>query len=308
MKKLAIIIPYFKIDFFEKTLLSLFNQTNLNFNIYIGNDNSPDDPSQLIEKYSKNLNIKYFKFEENLGHKSLVQQWQRCFKKIYDEYWVMLLGDDDVLERNLVAKFYENSDEILKYEVVRFPSQIINSRDEIISITHFHPHIEGSIDFILKKIKGRTRSSLSEYIFSVNAVKKNGFKDFPLAWHSDDLAILEFSNFGKILTINGTKVFIRSSDVNISGRKDLAHLKNQASFEYYNYLLNKKKFEINTINRNLISSKLEKSVLNNKKNLKLLFFLSKQYLSKFKIKRLILFVYKYIYEILNASRRKSREK
>ena len=40
-RELAVVIPYYKIDYFEETLISLKNQTNRNFNIYVGNDCSP---------------------------------------------------------------------------------------------------------------------------------------------------------------------------------------------------------------------------------------------------------------------------
>ena len=42
---LAIIIPYFKLLFFEETLQSLAIQTDKRFKVYIGDDASPEDPS-----------------------------------------------------------------------------------------------------------------------------------------------------------------------------------------------------------------------------------------------------------------------
>lgn len=58
--KLAIVIPFFKLDYFEKTLESLANQTNKNFNLYIGDDFSPETPLKLLEKYKDKIitNIK----------------------------------------------------------------------------------------------------------------------------------------------------------------------------------------------------------------------------------------------------------
>lgn len=37
---LAIVIPYYKYTFFEATLISLKNQTDKRFNVYVGNDAS----------------------------------------------------------------------------------------------------------------------------------------------------------------------------------------------------------------------------------------------------------------------------
>ena len=75
--KLAIVIPYYKLTYFEATLKSLVNQTNKNFSVYIGNDNSPEDPQDLIDKYSEII-TSYKKFETNLGGEFLTKQWERC--------------------------------------------------------------------------------------------------------------------------------------------------------------------------------------------------------------------------------------
>ena len=47
---LAIIIPYFKLTFFEETLKSLASQTSKRFKVYIGDDASPEGPSNWLEK------------------------------------------------------------------------------------------------------------------------------------------------------------------------------------------------------------------------------------------------------------------
>ena len=46
---LAIIIPYYKLTFFEDTLESLANQTDKLFKVYIGDDASPENPTDLLE-------------------------------------------------------------------------------------------------------------------------------------------------------------------------------------------------------------------------------------------------------------------
>ena len=46
---LAIVIPYFKLTFFEETLQSLANQTDQRFKVYIGDDASLENPSDLLE-------------------------------------------------------------------------------------------------------------------------------------------------------------------------------------------------------------------------------------------------------------------
>ena len=105
---LAIVIPYYKINFFEKTLSSLAQQTDKRFRVYIGDDASPDSPEKLLEKYQGKFNFTYKKFNDNLGSISLVKQWERCIDMMKDEEWLMILGDDDVLDTNVVEQFYTN--------------------------------------------------------------------------------------------------------------------------------------------------------------------------------------------------------
>lgn len=43
---ITIVIPFYKISFFEETVRSLANQKNKRFTVFIGDDGSPDSPSQ----------------------------------------------------------------------------------------------------------------------------------------------------------------------------------------------------------------------------------------------------------------------
>ena len=133
---LAIIIPYFKITFFEATLQSLAAQTCQDFKVYIGDDASPEDPSMLLEKYKGIFDFVYHRFETNLGGISLTQQWERCIALSKEEDWVMILGDDDVLGKNVVEEFQKKKDSITQegINVVRFATQIIDEKGKISNI------------------------------------------------------------------------------------------------------------------------------------------------------------------------------
>ena len=97
MKKLAIVIPAYKVDFFETVLFSLAQQTCKDFTVYIGEDCSRDDFKSLIEQYSKQLDIVYRRFEVNFGGHDLVAQWNRCIQLTQNEPWLWLFSDDDIM-------------------------------------------------------------------------------------------------------------------------------------------------------------------------------------------------------------------
>lgn len=267
---LAIVIPYYKYDFFEATLQSLARQTNKQFHVYIGDDASSKPPTDLLNKYQGQFSFTYHRFEHNLGAKSLVQQWNRCLKLVQNETWVQILCDDDTLAANVVASFYELMHEVTEINsaVVRFATQLIDENGKTISAIYQHPKIELATDFLLRKFKGGTRSSLSEYIFKKDKIDAIKIKDFPLAWYSDLLAVVEFAEFKTIYTINEAVVNFRLSGQNITSRVGDVVIKNQATFSFYVYLLQHHGKKFSNELRQMIFEQLEKTLLDNKKQFK----------------------------------------
>lgn len=264
---LAIVIPYYKMDFFKETLDSLVSQTNICFNVYIGNDASPNNPKELLAEYKDKLNITYQNFTENLGSKSLVKQWYRCLELVQDEKWVLILGDDDVLSNDVVHNFYTEVAINSATKVFRFSTQVIDEKSTKISPVFNHPKEENGFDFFERKLNGETRSSLSEYIFNKNELFKFGIKDLPLAWFSDLLLVIELGIEKPIISINNSVVLFRNSGVNITSKNDNLVKKNEATFAFYLYLIQNYKSKISTPFLKILYSKLEKTLLNNKKNL-----------------------------------------
>lgn len=237
---LAIIIPYYKRTFFEATLRSLAAQTCKDFKVYIGNDASTEDPADLLQHFQGQFDFVYRCFETNLGGVSLTQQWERCIALSANEPWLMILGDDDLLGEKVVEAFYKNLEEIeqIGCNVVRFATQIIDGEGRSISEVYEHPKLEKATDAFWRKFKGETRSSLSEYVFSRVAYSKYGFKDYPLAWYSDDMAWLEFADKNPILSINSVLFYIRMSSASISGKVDNLENKRLASNVFYEDISN----------------------------------------------------------------------
>lgn len=238
---LAIIVPYYKNDFFEKTLHSLAKQTNKNFTLYVGNDDSPNKPESLIDKYKSDFNLEYRKFPNNLGRENLVEQWRRCINLIHHEDWFIILGDDDYLSENYVEEFYKFLPKIEKEKVnVVKVKSIIVDHNEMVLYNFFGNEdtgIKSSLDLFNRKEKGRANSSLSEHIFRTSRYKEVGFVSYPLAWHSDDMAILKFSNFSNIFFIDTALCYVRQSSQSISGNENNLRDKNLASLHFYSDLV-----------------------------------------------------------------------
>lgn len=242
--------------------MSLSKQTNKNFNVYIGDDASTVCPQKLIAQYGTNLNVKYKRFTTNLGSKSLVKQWYRCLDLIEGEDWVMIVGDDDVLGINVIDAFYQNVSEINEkhINVVRYASQTIDSKGLPTSNIYEHTKIAQSTDFLFEN----KRSSLSEHLFRRKCFKEIEIKNYPLAWHSDNMMILEMTDFKEIYSINEALVQVRKSRKSISGSSSLNHLKWLASFKFYYHLLVNFNHKFEAKERRIIKERIEKICLNNK--------------------------------------------
>lgn len=289
---LAIVVPYFKLTFFEATLESLANQTDKRFKVYIGDDASPENLSSLLEQYKESINFKYKRFNNNIGSISLVKQWERCMTMVQKEEWIMILCDDDVLGESVVAEFYASVNEVCQQDinVIRYATQVINQYSEVISEIYQHPKLEKSTDFLMRKINGGTRSSLSEFVFRKKVLQEIKFKDLPLAWYSDYLAVLECTYFEYIYTINNAMVFFRLSEINITAKKDDLLPKNIATFNYYYYLLNKKSLFFDAEQIEALLFRLEKTFLDNKKNINFWLLFTKLYISKMYLKKYLVFI------------------
>ncbi|QCX53434.1 glycosyltransferase family 2 protein [Elizabethkingia sp. JS20170427COW] len=240
MNQLAIVIPYYKINFFEETLKSVAQQTDKRFTLYIGNDASPDDPLLLIQKYFPDGNYHYFNYQENLGGKNLAMQWERILENVQED-WFQILGDDDMIAENFVEEFYKNLSEVEKegINVIKIKQALINESSIIISNYTNLPRISTTTELMIYKFTNGGRSSLTENIFKSEIAKRIKFKKYPLAWHSDDAAILDFSLNNKIFSLNDTFAHIRLSSNNISGSGDKYQSEMEdASYSFFAYFIN----------------------------------------------------------------------
>ncbi|WP_373709605.1 glycosyltransferase [Kaistella sp.] len=262
MSKLAIVIPYYKIEFFNQCLKSLNNQSNKNFTVYIGDDFSDKDPSDIINLYNNTLSIKYTRFSNNLGHQFLTKQWDRCIDLTENEEWIMLLGDDDMISENLVEDFYENLNEINEnnYQLLRANVTEINDVGETLR-SFKYPRTEKAAESYIKKITQNYHISLPEYIFRKKSYEKYGFKHFPFAFGSDNVAWLEFSEGKDIYTLPHAWCIIRTSELSISGNSRNINEKIYAMYLTKKYIINNLFNEFIPIQKTVIISEAYQNLL-----------------------------------------------
>lgn len=241
MKKLAIVIPAYKIDFFDITMQSLVNQTCKDFTVYIGEDCSPSDFKSIISKYEKELDIVYHRFNENFGGKDLVGHWTRCIELTQGEPWIWLFSDDDVIGDRCVELFYAEISKGVKFDIYHFDVRIIDSEGRIAYQPNAYPWVIDSETLYKESAKDNIRSFVVENVFSRNIYEKvGGFESFPMAWGSDMATWLKMGKDKGLKTICGGYVFWRKSNKNITPSKERDIIKRKFSIQvdFYEWVNN----------------------------------------------------------------------
>ncbi len=242
---LAIIIPAYKPYFLAQTLLSLSKQTDKNFTIYIGDDCSPYDLQSIISPFSRQINIVYHRFDNNMGSTSLTKQWERCVA-LSKEEWVWLFADDDIASSDAVESFYQKVK--VANLLYKFNTRIIDEKGDSLLRAERHDRMNllngelSSKTYIHNRLESKGfRSYAVEYIFHRSLYESYGFVDFPLAWSSDDATWLLYSlHNSKKIEIIDTFIYWRSSGKNISSNnKDIENVKQKikASQLYIKWLI-----------------------------------------------------------------------
>lgn len=216
-QSLAVVIPAYKSEFLREVLDSIATQSCRNFQLYVGDDASPENIKDIVRQFSGKLPIQYHRFPKNLGSVSLAEHWRRCIA-LSREPWIWLFSDDDLMEEGCVEAFYsELQATSARHELYRFNTCSINARSRVISENVLHPQNETGPDFLVSRLRGGRTSTAQELIFSRSAWEAvGGFPDFPLGWASDDAFIATLGARKPIRVMPGPRLKWRLSGKNIS--------------------------------------------------------------------------------------------
>ena len=220
MHELAIIIPAYKEGYLNKTLLSLAAQTNKNFTVYVGDDNSPHDLKAICDKYTGSLSLHYHRFAENTGGKDLVKQWERCVSLKKEEEWTWLFSDDDIAEEGCVEAFFaalKRTEE--HYDVYRFNTITIDQHDALIAESEYSPEQENAMCLAYHILLSRRGNTMPDQIFRSAAYREwGGFVNFYFAQAADWATTINFAYKRGLFTIGGPRIKWRLSGKNVSSQ------------------------------------------------------------------------------------------
>lgn len=240
--KYTFLLPAYKIEYFQKALESILNQTYKDFKLIIQDDCSPFDIKSIVDKYSYDKRVYYYRNEVNIGGKNLVKCWNNLLEKADSEY-IILASDDDVYDIHFLEEIDKLTNKYPQVDLLRARVKPILSDGEQWDIDGVYEEYGDSLYYLYQRHLNTFVRCIACYVFKLDKLKRiGGFFYFPLAWHSDDATALLMSKNG----IVNTKLLLfsfRHSNINISSRnidrKD-AFQKAIATINYdkffYNYI------------------------------------------------------------------------
>lgn len=237
---LAVVIPAYKSRYFSQTLESLASQTDSRFNVYVGDDCSPEDLESIVGEYRNRLNLVYRRFPENLGSSDLVSHWNRCLDMVQDEEYVCMFSDDDIMEQDCVSSFYSCIEDDTRYDVYHFDLTVIGPDGNIISTPASYPDVISSEEFFRQLYTYRIDARMPEFVFRTSALRSSGFVNFDLAFRSDNATVMSVGRPRGIRTVRGDRAHVlwRNSGINVSASSDIVKIRRMvdASICFYNWV------------------------------------------------------------------------
>lgn len=132
--------------------------------------------------------------------------------------WISVLGDDDWIDQCWSAGIRDLSLRFPSCRVLRSRLTIVNEHDEIHRIGLMMPSHEPWWEFLYARNMHHRAMSLGEHVFHADTLRNNGgFPLLPLAWGSDDLAVLIAALDGGIASTNHVNYYWRVHPESISG-------------------------------------------------------------------------------------------
>ena len=184
MSKYTFLLPAYKVQFLQKAILSIINQTYSDWQLIVSDDCSPEDIHSIAKKFQDNR-INYRRNEQNIGGRNLVEHWNLLLSLCHSEYCI-LASDDDVYE----STFLEEIDLLTrKYPLVNLfhaRAQCINKEGKIFKEDALYKEYVNQLDYLEQLDYYNHIECIANYVYHTQTLRDlGGFVYLPLAWGSD---------------------------------------------------------------------------------------------------------------------------
>ena len=181
---ISFILPAYKAAFLKLSIESIVSQTSKDWELVVVDDKSPEDLKSIVSQFS-DARIRYYRNEENLGGRNLVNQWNHCISFAEGD-WIVLAADDDLY----APSFCEECINLIR----KYPDvDLVRSRVEQVDENGDHLWDDGLMseftnkyEFLHDWLTAKAFTCIGNYVFRRSALMRiEGFIDFPCAFGSD---------------------------------------------------------------------------------------------------------------------------
>lgn len=235
MAKYSFLLPAYKTRFLKEAIESILHQTYRDYLLIISDDCSPEPVYRVIEPFLADHRVFYRRNTENLGAERLTDHWNLLLSLTSSEL-VVFPGDDDVYD----TRFLEMIDPLTQchpeMNCFRCRTQRIDSTGTCLQTETPFPQIQSQKSFLTGFYKPEVIHCLGNNVFRRSALlDAGGFPSFPVAWFSDDAAVILLSEKG-IATTEDILFSFRSSEISISGNDNHNFEKIHANLLFYQWI------------------------------------------------------------------------
>ena len=259
--KYQFILPAYKQTYLKKALESILSQTYRNFEVIVIDDASPEDLKSVCNDFT-DTRLPYYKNKVNIGGKNLCHMWEHCLKYACSEY-LILASDDDIFEPEFLQLADKYTQIYPTANILRCNTRIISGEDKIEKedsafATSLFTLTEYMDIYFPKQVR-----CIANTLYKTSWIKKHGFCEYDLAWHSDNMTAFMAAKDNGIVLIGEKVLFnFRVSGINISSINSTPSIlrKAVASSLFFSDLNNViKGLPVNWIKRKIIKFKYIRS-------------------------------------------------
>lgn len=214
---LSFFIPTTKHEYLERTITSLLNQTNSNFNVMLLDNSENENVVKIFEKIvGKDKRFKYEKTPIKLGIGDPTENWNYGLNLIDSDYFV-LIGDDDTIAPNFVAEMFFIIKKYPNCNIYRSKVATIDESDNITRLGIILPEFETWDEYMYYRNTYSRIQSTTEFCVRTKSLKaQGGYQPLPYAIGSDDITYLRLMQSGPVISTNKTTAYWRRHGRNLS--------------------------------------------------------------------------------------------
>jgi glycosyltransferase involved in cell wall biosynthesis len=230
---ISFVLPAYKARFLSLAIDSILKQSYNNFELVIVDDCSPENLECIVSSYTDER-IRFYRNKENIGGRSLVEQWNHCIGYAKGDY-IVLAADDDLYHPDFLGECVRLAERYPQVDLIRTRVEQIDEEGDLIGIDGILPEYCSKYGFLYYWLQATAFTCIGNFMFRASVIKGKRFIDFPCAFGSDTASTINMAENGVVNTSEMLFKF-RVSTIHLSSNKGRLKEKMEANTLLFRWL------------------------------------------------------------------------